>query len=97
VVLRADRLQTMDWQAIQTEAAAGRVQPWEILLHFSGMGLLEQLWAVQPALRDAEIQVQVDALIAKAQEVAQGTATPMPPTNAPAPNPMANLLRAVQA
>jgi uncharacterized membrane protein len=97
VVLRADRLQTMDWQAIQTEAAAGRVQPWEILLHFSGMGLLEQLWAVQPALRDAEIQVQVDALIAKAQEVAQGTATRMPPTNAPAPNPMANLLRAVQA
>jgi uncharacterized membrane protein len=92
VVLRADRLQTMDWQAIQTEAAAGRVQPWEILIHFSGMGLLEQLWAENPALRDAEIQVQVETLVAKAKEVATSSAAP---AQAAASNPMANLLRAV--
>ena len=93
VVLRADRLQTMDWTAIQTEAAAGRVQPWEILLHFSGMGIWEKMTAQDPGLRNLPVTEQVDRLIAQAKVEATQTTTPA----ATASNPMQTLLRAVTA
>jgi hypothetical protein len=87
VVLRADRLQTMDWQAIQTEAAAGRVQAWEILLHFAGMGIWEKMTAQDPRLKELEVTEQVDRLIEQAkagdQPVAEASA------------PMRNLMRVV--
>jgi hypothetical protein len=79
VVLRADRLQTMDWQAIQTEAAAGRVKPWEILLHFGGMGIWEKMTAQNPALKELDVTDRVDRLIAQAKAGDQPVADPSQP------------------
>jgi hypothetical protein len=86
-------LQTMDWQAIQTEAAAGRVQAWEILLHFAGMSIWEKMTAQDPRLKELEVTEQVDRLIEQAKaEATQNAAPAAAPTN-----PMQTLLRAVTA
>ena len=91
VVLKADRLTGMGAALVQAEAAAGRVQPWEILLHFGGIGLWERLLSETPRLVVASIDEKIDALVAKAKEEA-------PAQQAQGPNaPINRLMNAVAA
>lgn len=44
---KADRLMSMPWEIISAEAATGRVAPWEVLVHYGGMYLYDQLTSTE--------------------------------------------------
>lgn len=70
---KADRLLTMPRIAIQADMAAGRVQPWEILLHYAPWMLFEQVYPGQREMDAAQIAA---AMVAKAKELSPTAATP---------------------
>lgn len=79
VITKADRLQGMAPMQVQAEAAAGRVQPWEIYLHYAGMMLYEMLVA-EPGFDALTVPQRIERMQAKAkeqavQQAAQGAAS----------------------
>lgn len=72
VITKADRLSGMPLMAIQAEAAAGRVQPWEIYLHFAGMMLYEKE-AMTEGWDALDIIARIERIQAAAKIAAQST------------------------
>lgn len=81
VIQRADRTARMSETVRQAESAAGRVQPWEIYLHYSALDLYRELYDTDAAFVNMDIWAKVEALKAKARQLAQAQ-TPAPNANA---------------
>jgi hypothetical protein len=92
VIQRADRLARMAPETITAEAAAGRVQAWEVLLHYGALDLYRQLEETDPAFAALEsIWDKVTALHDAAKARATSGAT------APAANPALSRLNNILA
>jgi hypothetical protein len=77
VIQRADRTARMSEAVRQAESAAGRVQPWEIYLHYSALDLYRELYDTDAAFVNLDMWAKVEALKAKARELAgTGSASP---------------------
>jgi hypothetical protein len=68
VIQRADRLARMQPATIIAEAAAGRVEAWEILLHYAALDLYRELYDTDVAFTRAGLWDKVAALHGKARE-----------------------------
>jgi hypothetical protein len=90
VITKSDRLQGMAPMMIQAEAAAGRVKPWEIYLHYSGMMIYEQL-VREPGFEALDIGARVERMKQVAQEMATS------PAATDANNPLMRLAQRVAA
>jgi hypothetical protein len=99
VIQRADRLARMSEATITAEAAAGRVQPWEVALHYAALDMYRELydtdavfvaadvWAKVAALHNkARQRTQAQAPNARALNALQGVIDRAPTPAAPAPN-----------
>jgi hypothetical protein len=75
VIQRADRLARMSTDTINSEAAAGRVQAWEILLHYSALDLYRELIETDAAFAAADLWDRIERIRFKARAMASG-ATP---------------------
>lgn len=91
VVQLADRLARMSEQTIAAEAAAGRAQPWEVVLHYAALDLYRELDATDAAFMRAELWDKVRALQDKARERA---ATAAPAQTSPALSLLRNVVNA---
>jgi hypothetical protein len=80
VIQRADRTARMSEAVRQAESAAGRVQPWEIYLHYSALDLYRELYDTDAAFVNLDMWAKVEALKQKARASA-GTATAAPAMN----------------
>jgi len=67
VIQRSDRLARMQPQTIIAEAAAGRVEPWEILLHYAALDIYRELYDTDAAFAAAGLWDKVLALHEKAK------------------------------
>jgi hypothetical protein len=95
VIMRADRLARMSPETITSEAAAGRVQAWEILLHYGGLDIYEQLTAQDAAFAASQdLWERVGMIHAKARELAAANA---PAPAAPRSGPMDRLQAVLNA
>ena len=74
----ADRMAMMDEAAVASEVASGRAQPWEILLHYSGLALLTTA-AQDEAFAALDVLAKAERLreIAREQAAASGSASPL--------------------
>jgi len=77
ILFKADRLQGMSAELIQAEAAAKRVQPWEVYLHFAGLMLVEKI-ATEQNIEAMEDEAIVELLKQEAKANAGQTSTPQP-------------------
>jgi hypothetical protein len=68
VIQRADRLARMSEATITAEAAAGRVQAWEVALHYAALDMYRELYETDAAFVALDIWAKVAALHAKARE-----------------------------
>jgi hypothetical protein len=91
VIQRADRLARMSSEVITAEAAAGRVQAWEIALHYAALDLYRMLYDTDAAFARADLWGKLAGLHAKAKEL-YSTAPARTATS-----PMQNLLAVVNA
>ena len=73
VIQRADRLARMSEATITAEAAAGRVQAWEVALHYAALDMYRELYDTDAAFVAADVWGKVAALHAKARERAGTT------------------------
>jgi hypothetical protein len=80
----ADRLIGMSKEAIASDVAAGRIAPWETLIHYSGAAILGTLES-DDAFRSMDTLQRVAAIKAAAQASAQqrdGTSSALDRLNA---------------
>jgi len=73
----ADRMAMMSEAAVASEISGGRAQPWEVLLHYSGLSILTR--AAQEAGFDAlDLLAKAERLraVAREQSAATGAASP---------------------
>lgn len=84
VIGAADRLYGMTAQQVQLEATAKRVEPWEVVLHYSALTLLDDIRRADPGFDALELDAKVEAL--------KNAAKALAPIAAPAASPAANLL-----
>ena len=73
----ADRMAMMDAAAVASEIASGRAQPWEVLLHYSGLSILTTA-AEGENFADLDVLAKAQRLreIAREQAAASGAASP---------------------
>lgn len=88
---KADRLLSMPWEIISAEAATGRVQPWEVFIHYGGMYLYDLLTTEKgDAFLRLDANQKALAIQDKAKEL---SATAAPKVSAPIDR-LANILAA---
>ena len=85
---KADRLQGMTTELIQAEAAAGRVKPWEIYLHFAGLMIVDRLM-LDPSFPALDDDQKVERILSEAQAFA--------PVASQVANPLTKLASAIAA
>jgi len=78
LLISTDRLLVMPYDQINIEAAKGTVAAWEVILHDSGITLIQQLIASNPSFLDQDEQVQRDQLVAAAKALADTNKVAMP-------------------
>lgn len=70
VIVRADRLLTMDDEEVDMKLSQGIIADWEVVLHDSAVSFVMDLVAVDKGFFEKDIQVQIDALVEMAKKVA---------------------------
>lgn len=67
VIVAADRLLTLNSDAIVQRKAQNLVQPWEVILHDSAVSIINELIATDPTFLERSIDEKVAALVAAAK------------------------------
>lgn len=76
LIVKADRILTMQSDEAQLKLAKGLVEKWEIVLHDSAISFVNELLETNPGLFEMDLPKQVDLLIAKSKEVSNGIVSP---------------------
>ena len=73
----ADRMAMMNEAAVASEISSGRAQPWEVLLHYSGLSILTRA-AQEEGFEALDLLAKAERLraIAREQSAATGAASP---------------------
>lgn len=75
VIAQADRLLSLDPAQVQSEATAGRAQPWEVVLHWSALSIYEHLLTTGAAFNGLDVQGKAEAMKAYARTLSPVAAT----------------------